>query len=95
MLLGRSRGADAVCFCSELLVRRNELKNDIYIWRGKNQLDEAILKWKTMRDTGFDIKSVNFNKKGFRVNDLKFSDFRVKDPRFDLQLDENAVLAPC
>ena len=27
MALGRSRGADADCFCSEFLVRRNELQN--------------------------------------------------------------------
>ena len=27
MSLGRSRGADAVCFCSGLLIRRNDLEN--------------------------------------------------------------------
>ena len=27
MLLGRSRGADAACFCSELLIRLNDLQN--------------------------------------------------------------------
>ena len=53
-------------------------------------------KWKATRDTGLDINSVNFSKKGLlRVNDLKFSDFRVKDPWFGLQLDEKAVLGPC
>ena len=86
MVLGRSRGADAVCFCFELLIRRNVLQNRNLHFDRKTPTRIAEFVFSVSENCrsslfDFDENLINFDKAGFRVNDLKFSDFRVKDPR--------------
>ena len=73
MLLGRSRGADAVYFRSELLVRCNELQNRQLHFDRKNVIRNAKFDFsisKRRRSAFILIKnlSISTNSVDFRVN---------------------------
>ena len=64
-----------VCFCSELLIRRNDIQNEDLHFDRKNATRTAYFDFSVSkkRRPAFILmkKLVNFDKAGFRVNDLK------------------------